>query len=106
MTYTDPIPPLFRTAPHNGTPTSKAAAKSIEPFLTQQAARVLRSIQSHPGCTREAVALSTGMLLSAVCGRVHQLVKDGHVVERGTAKTSTGRSAACLYAVQQQEKVA
>lgn len=103
MTRHDPIPPLF--APHNGTATSKAAAESVAPHVHEQAERVLNIIRANPGVTRDGVS-ARGIRLSSVCARVHWLIHAGYVQERGTAMTGAGRSAACLYAVEQKEQVA
>ena len=66
--------------------TSLAAYRQLEADgkLPPQRVRVLDAVTKHGALTREEVAQITGMRLSAVCGRVADLVRDGHLIEQGT----------------------
>ncbi len=53
--------------PHNGTPTSIAAAESIQPRAGGLRARVLEFIVKAGGATIDEVSQGTGILTATVC---------------------------------------
>ena len=73
----------------------------------RQEAAVLGYIQGAGimGYTREEIARWTGLKESSVCGRVNALIKQGLVYEAGHRFTSTGRHAAILRAVPEQQEI-
>jgi hypothetical protein len=86
-------------APYNGTATSKAAARSIEPVMGMQQRQVLAAIKSATfGLTREEVADLTGLSDSAVRPRVVELMRARYIVERGERPTKSGRAGKVLWA--------
>jgi hypothetical protein len=76
-------------APHNGTPTSKAAAEMVN--VGHQEAMVLRTLDAHGGLTQDEISAHTGLLRSAVAGRANRL---GFIKKDGTRLTRYGRPAA------------
>ena len=91
--HREPPPPLF--APHNGTPTSKAAAKAIEPSAATLRAKVLDAIRAAPGgLTDEEGQAVTGLKVQTYTPRRGELVKQGLIEDSGgTRATSSGRKA-------------
>jgi hypothetical protein len=79
-----------RPAPHNGTPTSRAAALSIMPRAGTLRAKVLATIIATNGATNEQISDRTGMLLQTVCARVNELARGGFIEDSG--RTNRGRS--------------
>lgn len=89
-------------APHNGTPTSKAAAEEIKPSRDTLRQQVLEAIQlwERHGATREELEHLTGLSGNTIRPRVVELVSAGAVVEPAgrTRKTKGGRQAQVLLA--------
>lgn len=86
----------FDTAPHNGTPTSRAAAESIEPHLGRLQSLVLAYIARHPdGVTDEEIARDLDLNPSCARPRRIELLRKGLIRDTGrTRPTSSGRAAA------------
>jgi len=76
-----PPTPKLPPAPHNGTPTSRAAAEAIEPTRQTQCGKVLAYIraQGARGATRHEAAKALDMPLASVCGRFDDLRRYGGV---------------------------
>lgn len=56
----------------------------VERKIQPQELRVLESVERNGPQTREELAQSTGLRLSAVCGRVNTLIARKRLTERGT----------------------
>lgn len=92
--------PLF-DPPHNGTPTSKAAAKSIESRAATMRGRILAFVRSRGeiGALREDIEIALDMNGSTVRPRVLELIRFGTLKElEATRATSSGRQATVLVA--------
>ena len=85
--------PLFRPPAVRRSPTSVAAADSLEPeTLNAMQRRVLELLQATPGgLTDEEMQTRLGMNPSTQRPRRIELARRGLVVEAGTRKTSSGR---------------
>ena len=91
---------LFESAPHNGTETSKAAAKSIVPVMNMQQRQIFEAIQSATfGLTREEVAKKTGLRDNSIRPRIVELIGLGLIEERGERAGESLRFAKVLWAV-------
>lgn len=97
---------LFDAPPHNGTTTSRAAAESVAKSgrAAEDRRRILRLLsmdQAKPfwdaGYTREELEIELDIESGSVCPRVNELVKAGFVEERGTRKTTKGKSAKIVH---------
>lgn len=86
--------------PHNGSRTSKAAARAIIPHTAKQRKWVFAWIKAHHGCgiTREQIGRSLGLSGDSVRPRVWELMRQGLVYEKGQRRTRAGRMAAVLFA--------
>lgn len=85
--------------PHNGTPTSIAAADSITESADTLRARVLAYVVSRGamGATREEIEVGTGIGGNTVRPRVRELIRDLRLVESGLMRsTCSGRLAVVL----------
>lgn len=93
-----------RRPPHNGTPTSIAAAESIAPFTGAQASKVAEFIRSRgkQGATRQEIADGLQMRLQSVCGRVNELLRSTSFIEQGTRPNPNGKQAAVVISAAQQ----
>lgn len=81
--------------PHNGTPTSRAAAARAQPTRQEQA--VIDALRAAPdGLTREELEDRTGLAGNAIRPRVWALVARGIVYEQGERPTRAGRAAAVV----------
>lgn len=90
----EPAPPSPR-APHNGTPTSIAAAESIVGHLGRMELLVLRCIIGLNGCTSEEIESATQLNGNTIRPRVVTLREKGYVKDLdGTRTTRSGRQAA------------
>ncbi len=83
-------------APHNGTATSKAAARAIDrnhgkPTGESMILKMLAAPRWANGATREDIEDTTGLLTQTVCPRVNGLVRLGQVQVIGTRKLRSGR---------------
>ncbi len=100
-----PQPGLFQTEtfPYQPTsPTSRAAAESVEPATAAaHRRRVLEYVSNrHDGATREEIELATGLSGNTVRPRVVELIHAGSLRESNvTRKTRSGRNAAVLLRV-------
>jgi predicted transcriptional regulator len=75
--------------------TSLAAFRAMGPRLGTQQRTVVEYLEEHRRAfTRNELALATGLALSAICGRVNELVKAGALVECPRRRCHvTGKSA-------------
>jgi hypothetical protein len=100
--HTNDTPPagsLF--APHNGTATSKAAAKAIEPHINEQHKAMLFWYRTYgsPGLTDAEMIEATGFSGDSVRPRRGELVAMNLVADSGrTRATKTGRQATVYVA--------
>jgi hypothetical protein len=88
-------------APHNGTATSKAAAKAIEPHINSQQQAMLHWYRTYGsnGVTDQEMVDSSGFSGDSVRPRRGELVSMGLVVDSGrTRATKTGRQATVFVA--------
>ena len=85
-------------APHNGSPTSIAAAASVSGAIANTLrGKVFAAIEcSKHGLTREECSEATGIRLATVCARVNELLKVGKLHTVGTRPTTSKRQAAVL----------
>lgn len=84
----EPLPP------HNGTRTSVAAARSVQPKAGTVRARVLDFVRQRGDATNYEIVEGLGLLLQSVCGRVNELKAAGLVRDSGkTRLTPSGREA-------------
>lgn len=94
----DPLSGQTRwTAPHNGTATSKAAARAIVKTGGATTGRymVLKMLAAprwRDGATREDVEDTTGLITQSACPRIKDLVNDGLVKVIGERKLRSGRN--------------
>jgi len=100
-----------RRPPHNGSPTSRAAAESMVPHVRGQKARVLAAIVAagERGCTGDEIEVATGVSHQAVGPRLLELRSAGLVrraiddqyrtIER---PTRTGRMAVVWVATERR----
>ena len=87
--------------PSNGSPTSNAAAESMEGHAARQRREVLDYLRTCPeGATREEIEIGLGMRGNSVRPRVIELLNRRLVYEFGTRKTSSGRNAMIVRAKQ------
>lgn len=89
--------------------TSKAAAKSVKPFLPTQRLLVVRTIeaQGERGLTCDGVEEITGLRHQACSARVLELREAGLIVDSGrTRKTRSGRQAVIYVVPEKEEAVA
>jgi Mn-dependent DtxR family transcriptional regulator len=91
---------------------SRIARTSLEAHQPEtrgkQEAEVLACIRRNSGMlgiTREELSRCMKIKESSVCGRVNALIKAGLIEEHGHRFTSTGRHAAILRAVPQQQEI-
>lgn len=81
--------------------TSKAALRQIQMFNPTVRARIYEAIVAGPsyGYTRRELAVLLRIDLSSVCGRVHELMQAGSIVELPARRCDqTGRGAHPLIA--------
>lgn len=112
MTPTTEQPTLetLWSGPHNNTPTSRAAAESVAKSgrAAEDRRRILAtllveaSLSEHfgsapVGFTREELEIELDIESGSVCPRVNELVKAGFAEERGTRKTTKGKSAKVVH---------
>lgn len=82
--------------PHNGTPTSKAAAEAKGNAATEREL-VYRALAQAVEATREELETLTRLSGNSLRPRIYELVKAGRVEETGaTRPTTSGRRAAIL----------
>lgn len=91
-----------RPAPHNGTPTSRGAARAIRHRAQTIRLKIYDLLVSRGanGATREEVEQATGFVGNTVRPRIVELVEAHLVQESGrTRPTVAGRAASVLVAV-------
>ena len=91
----------FLTAPHSGSPTSRAAAEAIEPTAHTLRAKVLEFIRSqdHYGATRQEIELALSMSGDTCRPRCKELLAMNLIrATTDTRPTVAGRSAVVLEA--------
>lgn len=88
------------SAPHNGTPTSKAAAESVSPTTAKTVRNAIYAyleLRGDTGATREEIENHMGIDGNTIRPLVVELINEGRVI--GTdmqRKTSNGRNAEVL----------
>jgi hypothetical protein len=89
---------LWPELAHNGTPTSRAAAKKHRQHAAVQRSRVLAAIiMAKDGATREELEGVTGLGGNSIRPRVRELIRAGLLKETGdTRKTRAGIAASVL----------
>lgn len=80
--------PREPTLPHNGKPTSRAAAVAAEPRAGTDRARILEFIRAcgERGCTRDEAAEALGLGGNTVRPRWRELEKAGLIVNAGQTR--------------------
>ena len=91
-----------RPAPSVGySPTSVAAARSLDGQLTHLQGKVLYAIQHAPcGMTCDEVELYTELRHQTASARVNELARQGRIVGTGTRPTRSGRKATVWVVVE------
>ncbi len=95
--------PLFdRPAPHNGTRTSRAAARQVRDRAPSLRVQILSYLRVRvEGATREDIAKGLGIRLDTVNARVHELGESGHVrALAATGVSGAGRAALVFVAAE------
>jgi len=95
---TNPTPSLFddRPAPHNGTDTSKAAARAVRPKAPNLRAAVFERIRAtgKHGITCDQLAREIGRPASSISARLNELAERGFITDSGMRRpTQYGRPA-------------
>jgi len=81
--------------PHNGTPTSIAAAESVRNVVTGRRLAVLDALRTHGPMTQEQVGEVLGWPIQSVNPRVNELARMGLIRDTGKRRaTRSGRNAA------------
>ena len=99
MSEQHPIPALFK-APHNGTPTSKAAAEQKTDAASDRA-KMLAAYRAAGamGMTDDEMRITTGLNPDSIRPRRGELIRAGEVAETTKARpTRTGRMATVYVA--------
>ena len=103
-----PLPLTPKSPAHNGTETSKEAAKNAKINQRRGQLAVLHAIQvAENGLTRDELTTITGLPTATICARANELVKLGEIgpqIDSKTGKkkrrpTRTGNTAAVLFYV-------
>lgn len=93
-------PPKRIIPPHNGTPTSQAAAERIEPNASSLRALVLDYIRTSGGATDEEIQVALGMAGNTERPRRRELEQAGLIQDSGTTRrTASGRMAVVWVAI-------
>lgn len=90
---------------HNNTPTSMAAADSVQPHVESLRDRVLAAIRAAGFCglTRDEAERATGLAGNTVRPRISELLAAGHIVPSGEIRrTKSNRPAEVLVAVENE----
>ena len=100
--------PTFGKAPSvKGSPTSEAAARSVDGSVPVSCAKAYQAILNagSGGLTRDEVCRLTGLLNQAACARLRTLEERGKIVahKTWTRKASTGRSQQ-VYTITEQAR--
>ena len=103
-----PLPLISKSPAHNGTDTSKEAAKNAKINQRRGQMVVLHAIQeAENGLTRDQLATITGLPTATICARANELIKLGEIgpqIDSKTGKkkrrpTRTGNTAEVLFYV-------
>ena len=103
-----PLPLTPKSPAHNGTETSKEAAKNAKITMKRGQMVVLRALLDAPdGLTRDQLAMLTKLPTATICARANELVKLGEIgpsIDSETGKkrrrpTRTGNTAEVLFYV-------
>jgi hypothetical protein len=87
-------------APHNGTRTSEAAARSLSNTAQQLAAIHALVLSRMDGLTRQEIEDATGLGGDTARPRIWSLLKSGHLIQtEQTRATRSGRQAFILVGV-------
>ena len=83
-----------KTAPHNGTETSRESAKFAEQVITPQQQQILGFLatKGEQGATREEIAAATNLSNQTACARLKPLEDAGVISTEGKRLASTGRN--------------
>ena len=81
--------PLWRAARRSDPPTSHAAGRASRAFASGHCRRILEALAAGPG-TKDELAQRCGLTEQQVARRMHELRRDGLVVEVGEAVSPTG----------------
>lgn len=82
-------------APHNGTDTSRGAAKAATPAMTAKRAAVLGAVIGYGPMTQEEVATFLAWPIQSVNPRVNELARLGLIRDTGERRpTRSGKRAA------------
>lgn len=86
-------------APHNGTPTSRAAAEAVTPESAgSQRARILEVLALYPGgLTDEQISETAGICDNATRPRRGELVAAGKVKDSGTTRLTIRNRKAVVW---------
>jgi len=88
-------PSLF-DCPHNGTPTSRAAAESVKHSAASMRSQILQLLRTRAdlGLTCDDVEVYRGYRHQTASARIRELSLSGHIRNSGkTRKTRSGREA-------------
>jgi len=87
-------PDLFTYVPHNGTDTSRAAADSMKPHVSDLEREVLQFVKLCGGATCDEIEYGKGMAHQTASARIKGLADKGLVRDSGARrKTRSGRQA-------------
>jgi transcription initiation factor IIE alpha subunit len=85
--------------PHNGTPTSIAAARQIEPVAGTQGHDIMAFVRGcgRQGATAEEIEMATGISGNSVRPRLVQLRRDNLVVDSGKVRPTRSKRQAVVW---------
>lgn len=85
--------------PHNHTPTSVAAARSMRYLAGSQLDRILKFVRDRGqhGATNEEIAEGTGIKLQSVCARARALELAGKVIDSKRQRNTTSGHPAKIW---------
>ena len=87
--------------PHNGTPTSKAAADSVADVAGSLRGVVLEAVRRAPqGLTCDEAEVALSMRHQTCSARFRELVQAGLIRQTGTRATRSGRQAAVYFSTE------
>lgn len=86
------------SAPHNGTPTSAAAAASMRGHAPRLKRYILAQVASADwGMTCDEIEQRTGLSHQTASARIRELVKSDSLYNHGTRTTRSGRKARVYF---------
>ena len=85
--------------PHNGTLTSVAAARLIEPVAGTQGHEIMDFVRGRgrEGATAEEIEMATGISGNSVRPRLVQLRRDGLIVDSGKVRLTRSKRQAVIW---------